>query len=118
MPNSLPDSSELLHASVQYLEQQLLPKLASDDRFLTRVAINALHIALREQRLGASHAAAELARLTQLLGRAGSLEELNDLLVERIRSGAIGWDDDALRSHVRQSLAENLAVNNPKWLNR
>jgi hypothetical protein len=30
----------------------------------------------------------------------------------------ISIDDPALRAHVRQSLADALAINNPKWLTR
>jgi hypothetical protein len=33
-----------------------------------------------------------------------------------IREGAIDLNDAELRAHLRQSLADALAINNPKWL--
>jgi hypothetical protein len=48
----------------------------------------------------------------------GDVEALSHELSERIRIGAIAIDDPALRAHVRQSLADALTINNPKWLPR
>ncbi len=115
MPKSKPDAKILIEAAAKYLEQELLPTLTGYHRFQTRVTVNVLAIVRRELALGDGHAAAERARLAALLGHDGTLETLNDELVERIRSGAIAQDDAALREHVRRSLAEALAINNPKW---
>ena len=49
---------------------------------------------------------------------ARKFEALSHELSERIRTGAIAIDDPALRAHVRQSLADALTINNPKWLTR
>ena len=67
-----------------------------------------------------------LAEIGQLSGRValvdghadGDVETLSHELSERIRIGAIAIDDPALRAHVRQSLADALTINNPKWLPR
>jgi hypothetical protein len=48
----------------------------------------------------------------------GDVEALSQELSARIRTGAIAIDDPTLRAHVRQSLADALAINNPKWLTR
>ena len=53
-----------------------------------------------------------------MLGHDGEVETLSVELAEKIRAGAIAIDDPALRAHVRQSLADALAINNPKWMTR
>jgi len=116
MPQSLPPASTLLAAGVKYLEQELLPTLSGYHRFRTRVAINALSIIRRELELRSAQALDERAQLTALVGREGDGEELSRELAERIRTGAIALDDPTLRQHLRQSLADALAINNPKWL--
>jgi hypothetical protein len=115
MPRSKPDADALLEAASRYLEQELLPTLTGYHRFRTRVAVNVLTILRRELALADRHATAEQARLAALIGRDGTPEALNDELVEKIRAGDVALDDAALRDHVRQSLAEALAINNPKW---
>jgi hypothetical protein len=115
MPRSKPDADALLDAASKYLEQELLPTLTGYHRFRTRVTINVLATLRRELALADGHAAAERARLAALLGHDGTPEALNDELANRIRAGDVALDDAALRDHVRRSLAEALAINNPKW---
>lgn len=118
MPRSLPDAATLLKAAAKYLEDELLPTLADYHRFQTRVTINVLNTVRRELELYDAQAAAERVRLAALLGYDAAVEELNAELAKRIRSGAIPLDDPALRSHIRQSLADALAINNPRWPTR
>jgi hypothetical protein len=118
MPKSKPDATTLLEAAIKYLEQELLPTLSGYHRFQTRVTINVLAIAARELALGERHAADEQTRLAALTGHDGGLAALNDEVCTMIRSGALSADDAALRAHVRQSLAEALAINKPKWVAR
>ena len=61
---------------------------------------------------------AEHARLVAILGHDGDVETLSRELADKIRAAAISIDDPAVRAHVRQSLADALAINNPKWLTR
>ncbi|MHB8382469.1 MAG: DUF6285 domain-containing protein [Candidatus Binataceae bacterium] len=118
MPRSMPDAQTILSAAIKYLEEELMPTLAGYHRFKTRVTINALSVVKREAELRAAQAAAETARLSTILGHGGELEALSAELAGSIRAGAVSVDDPALRAHVRQSLADALAINNPKWLNR
>jgi hypothetical protein len=118
MPLSLPDATILLKAAVKYLEEEVMPKLDGYYRFQTRVTVNALNTVRRELEMRPAHAHAEAARLTAILGHHGEVEELSRELAERIRTGQIALDDPALRAHVRQSLEDALAINNPKWLTR
>jgi hypothetical protein len=118
MPRSLPDAATLLNAAAKYLEDELLPTLADYHRFQTRVTINVLNLVRRELDLYDAQAAAERKRLAAILGYDASVEELNADLARRIRNGALALDDPALRSHIRQSLADALAINNPRWPTR
>ncbi len=118
MPESIPKAAVLLEAAVKYLETELMPTLAGYHRFQTRVTVNVLNTLRRELELRGAQAAAERSRLVAMLGHDGDVEALSIELAERIRAGAISIDDPALRAHVRQSLADALAINNPKWLTR
>jgi hypothetical protein len=118
MPDSIPDAPTLLGAAVKYLEDELLPSLDGYHRFKTRVTINVLNTILRELEMRDGQAEAEQARLVAILGHDGELEALSAELSARIRSGAIDLDDAALRAHLRQSVADALAINNPKWIER
>ncbi len=114
----MPDAPTLLKAAMKYLEDELMPTLSGYHRFKTRVTINAIAIVKREAEMIAAQTAAEGARLAAILGHGGDTETLSAELAEKIRAGAISVDDPALRAHVRQSLAEALAINNPKWFDR
>jgi hypothetical protein len=118
MPQSIPKAAVLLEAAVKYLETELMPTLDGYHRFQTRVTVNVLNTVRRELELRGAQAEAERSRLAAILGHEGDVEMLSIELAERIRAGAIAIDDPALRAHVRQSLADALAINNPKWLTR
>jgi hypothetical protein len=118
MPQSIPKAAVLLEAAVKYLETELMPTLEGYHRFQTRVTVNVLNTVRRELELRSAQAEAERSRLVAMLGHDGEVETLSVELAERIRAGEIAIDDKALRAHVRQSLADALAINNPKWLTR
>ena len=118
MPQSTPKAATLLEAAVKYLETELMPTLDGYYRFQTRVTINVLNTVRRELELRGAQAEAERSRLAAILGHDGDVEPLSVELAEKIRAGEISIDDPALRSHVRQSLADALTINNPKWLTR
>ncbi len=118
MPQSIPDMPTLLGAAVKYLEEELLPTLSGYHRFQTRVTINVVNIIRRELELRASQSAAERDRLTAILGHEGDLQALSDELSELIQHGTIDLNDKKLRAHLRQSLADALAINNPRWAAR
>jgi hypothetical protein len=118
MPQSTPKAATLLEAAVKYLETELMPTLDGYHRFQTRVTVNVLNTVRRELELRGLQAEAERSRLVAMLGHDGDVETLSVELAEKIRAGAIAIDDPALRAHVRQSLADALAINNPKWMTR
>jgi hypothetical protein len=115
MPRSIPDASTLLNAAIKYLDEELMPTLSGYHRFQTRVTVNVLNIIRRELERREAHDAAECLRLRALLGHDGALDELNDELCDQIRQNQVDLNDPSLREHLRQSLADALAINNPKW---
>jgi hypothetical protein len=115
MPASIPSVTTLLSAAVKYLEQELMPTLSGYHRFQTRVTVNVLNIIRRELELRPVYEANELSRLRAMLNHDGTIETLNEELCQLIRNGGIDLNDPKLRSHLKQSLADTLAVNNPKW---
>ena len=118
MPRSIPDAVTLLTAAATYLEQELIPTLSGYHRFQTRVTVNVLNMVRRELELSVGHEAAERTCLAALLGHDAPADSLSQELCELIRSDNIDLNDPALRAHLRQSLAEALAINNPKWTTR
>src|SRR5262245_45713507 len=110
-----PEIGELVAAVREFVERRALPALEGHTAFHARVAANALAIVERQLRLGAESEAAELLRLRALLGREGSLLELNRELCARIRSGEIGLATPGLAEHLRETTLAKLAVDQPGY---
>jgi Domain of unknown function (DUF6285) len=103
----VPPDAALLAASIRYLEAELLPTLAGEQRFKTRLAINALRILQR------SAASPEVARSEASLD--ASLDASQSLAL-RIRQRAVALHDPQLLQQIESGLRQALEVNNPKWL--
>ncbi len=99
-----PKPSELTTAVAHFLRNDIVPLVAGHNAFKLRVAINALDLVTRQLTLAQESDAAESARLAQLLGREGSLLELNQALAQRIASGEVDLADARSR---RTSLADH-----------
>jgi hypothetical protein len=77
--------------------------------------VNSLVILEREARLGPAADAREHERLMKLLGRDGTLEELKRELAHQLRTGARDEHDAALMAHLEATIADKIAIANPKW---
>ena len=118
MPQDRPTAAELLSAIADLLREEVTPVLDKADPrlgFQMRVAANALSILEREVRLGPAADSREQARLTALLGREASLEELNRDLAHQLRAGERDERDAALMAHLDATIADKIAIANPKW---
>lgn len=82
--------------------------------FPQKVAANALGIAQRELELAPSFDRAERNRLAELVGRDGSLGELNRELARMIRDGAASNTDGLIR-HLVFTTCAKLAVDQPGY---
>ena len=102
-----PTPAELIKAVADFLRNELAPQLGGHSAFKMRVAINALDLVTRQLVLESSSDAAEAARLSQLLGRQGSLGELNRVLAGRIAGGEADLQTPGLPS----------ICGRPRWIN-
>ena len=117
MAQDRPTASELLTAIADFLREEATPALdRSDPRlgFQMRVAVNSLAILEREGRLGPAADAREHARLVKLLGRDGTLTELNRELARQLRAGERDETDAELMAHLEATTADKIAIANPR----
>ncbi len=113
-----PTAPEFLAAIADFLRDEATPALDQAEPrlgFQMRVAVNALAILEREWRLGPAADARERERLEKLLGHAGSLEELNRELAYQLRAGQRDERDAQLMAHLEATIADKIAIANPKW---
>jgi uncharacterized protein DUF6285 len=118
MAQDRPTAAELLSAITEFLREEATPALdRAEPRlgFQMRVAVNSLAILEREARLGPAADLREHERLVALLGRDGTLEELNRELARQIRTGQRDERDAALMTHLDATIADKIAIANPKW---
>jgi hypothetical protein len=118
MAQDRPTAAELLGAVIDFLREEATPSLDHSDAglgFQMRVATNALAILERESRLGPAADAREHERLVKLLGRDGTLDELNRELARQLRAGQRDERDQALIVHLQATVADKIAIANPRW---
>jgi hypothetical protein len=116
VPDSRPPAADLIDAVREFLEREILPTLAGDRRFSALVALNVLAIVRRELALGPALAEREREDLAALLGRDGTLADLNRELARRIREGTIDGARPDVAEHLRRTVRAALTINNPRWL--
>ncbi len=108
-PYDAPDAATLIDAVRAYLHDDLMPRSSGADRWVLRVAANALAIASREVTYGQGHQAAHAERLAAL----GVADD--HALSEAIRGGAFDDRWDEVAAAVRASVADSLSVANPTY---
>jgi hypothetical protein len=110
-----PSIRELVDAVRDFLENKALPELKGHTAFHARVAANALGIVSRQlDRAGAADDA-EFARLRALLGRDGTLEELNRELCRAIRDGTLDIGSAELRRHLDATTRDKIEIDQPNY---
>jgi hypothetical protein len=110
-----PSGDLLMEAVARFLRDELLPQLDATSAFKTRVAANALDIAIREMRGDAAADAAEVRRLASLLGRDGDLAVLNSELCTAIRTGDMTLATPGLSEHLWATTLDKLAIEQPTY---
>ncbi len=118
MAQDRPTASELVAAIADFLREEAIPALDKTEPrlgFQMRVAVNSLAILEREARLGPAADAREHERLVGLLGRDGTIAELNRELARQLRSGQRDERDAALMAHLEATIADKIAIANPRW---
>jgi len=110
-----PTPEELIKAVADFLRKDIAPMITGHNAFKLRVSINALDLVTRQLALEEGSAAAESARLSQLLGMQGSLNELNRVLADRIAKGEVDLQTPGLSEHLWQTTMDKLAVDQPNY---
>ena len=110
-----PAPAEILTAVAAFLKTVTGPELAPHTAFQLRVAANALELAGRDMILSPAADAAELARLTTLLGKTGSLLDLNAELAQRIDAGKADLTTPGVAEHLWATTLAKLAVDQPNY---
>ena len=118
MAQDRPTASELLAAIADLLREEVTPVLDKADPrlgFQMRVAVNSLAILERETRLAPAADQREHERLKELLGKDATLDKLNRELARQLRTGERDERDAALMAHLEATIADKIAIANPKW---
>lgn len=110
-----PGMSELLEAVRDFIRDEAAPELRGRKQFLAKVAVNTLEIIGRQLRSESEMNASELQSLSALLGREGTLDELNRELCAQIRSGSFAPDDPKLLKYLWSTTLAKLSVDQPKY---
>ncbi len=106
-PYDAPSAGDLIEAVRAYLADDLMPRSSGADRWVLRVAANALAIAGREVTHGPDHRNAHAQRLAQF--DATTDAELSAL----IRSGALDDRWDEVKAAVEATVSDKLDVASP-----
>ena len=110
----MPRVDELLISVRDFLRNDVMEQTEGRTNFLARVAGNSLDIVLRDLGVGEAARALEHQRLQQLFGD-GALEELRWRLVHGLRDGDIALDLAGLDDHLRQTVANQVAIDQPRY---
>ena len=118
----MPRSDELLCSVRDFLRDEVMGATRGRDHFLARVASNSLDIVLRELAVGPRHLRLERERLAALLaedveapGDEADLMSLRWKLVQGLRDGSIALDKAGLQRHLRQTVVNQVAIDQPKY---
>ncbi len=109
-----PTVAELLEAVSTALDDEVLPLTDPAVQHKVRVAANLCRIIERELRLGPPAQARERAALAQLLGRDGTLAELNEALSIHLRTADASFLPGAL-DVLLDAVVDKLAVDKPGY---
>lgn len=113
----MPTIEELLGSVRDFLHGDVMNETSGRTSFLARVAGNSLEIVLRDLRQGSKIRLHERDLLVELLD-AAETDELGDLrwqLVQKIRMAGIDLNDVALCRYLRQSVVNQVSIDQPKY---
>ena len=113
--NGHPPATELLASVSRFLRDELLPSLIGAEAFHLRVSINAIDLVRREIEQQDAADKREHRRLAKLLDSFAELDVLRKQLCEKIARGEIMLDQPALRDHLRATIVDRLAIDQPTY---
>ena len=111
----MPGVDELLSETSEFLRTIVMNETSGRTRFLARVAANATDIVLREQEQANEYRNSELSSLQSFYHSDDDLVSLRWRLVRALREGIQPLEDDALKVHLRNMAAYQIAIDNPRY---
>jgi hypothetical protein len=111
----MPRLDELVTSVRDFLRQDVMAATRGRTNFLARVAGNSLDIVLRELALGEEARRREHARLQTLFASEDDLSTLRWRLVHELRDGTRDLEDAALQVHLRETVVNQIAIDQPKY---
>ena len=113
--SELPRIDELIISVRDFLRSDVMGQTQGRTNFLARVASNSLDIVLRDTLVGEKHRRLEKERLRMLLNDDGDLESLRWSLVRRLRDGTLPLDHPGLDAHLRTTVLNQAAIDQPNY---
>jgi hypothetical protein len=110
-----PRGADILAAISELLRETLMPQLPANAAFQARVAANAIDLVAREISFGETVEREALGRLQTLLGRDGSLEDLESDLSGRIRRGELDLHSEGLADHLWRTTLDKMKIDQPAY---
>jgi hypothetical protein len=110
-----PTADELLEIVAEFLRLKVVPALSGQTAFHALVAANTVDIVRREMAQSGSAQAELQTSLQTLLGRDGSLQELNEALCDRITAGEMTMETPGLMAHLKRAIRLQLDIDQPKY---
>jgi hypothetical protein len=110
-----PRGADILAAVSKLLRETLMPQLPANAAFQARVAANAIDLVAREINFGETVESEALGRLQALLGRDGSLQDLEADLSGRIRRGELDLQSEGLADHLWQTTLDKMKIDQPAY---
>jgi aminoglycoside phosphotransferase (APT) family kinase protein len=111
----MPRPDELIEAISLFLRQDVMSETTGRTQFLARVSANSLDIVKREMTLLPAHRANERVGLAALFGTDDTLVNLRWRLVHALRDGSQPIEDEALTTLLRQTIVNQVAIDQPKY---
>ncbi len=110
-----PTPTEVLAAVARFLKETVAAETTGHTSFTARVAANALEMMGRQLTLAPAAEADEMARLEAMLGRTGTLADLNAEFARRIADGSLDAAVTAVTDHLWTTTLAKLAVDQPNY---
>lgn len=111
----MPRTDELLVSVRDFLRGDVMTATEGRNNFLARVASNSLDIVLRELAMGPEQQRRELTRLQLLYDSQDDLTTLRWRLVNDLRNRNISLENEVLQDHLRQTVVNQIAIDQPKY---
>ena len=110
-----PTPPEILAAVAAFLRDVVIPQATPLVAFQSRVAANAVDLVARQIALAPAAEADETASLQTLLGREGTLADLNAAFAAAIAAGEIDATTGNAAQHLLATTLAKVAVDQPRY---